>query len=335
MKAFLILLLAITLALKNNFSVVKNKFAIADALPGNRVYHCLVYDEDLKQTILLDGYHQENTPEFGEVWCWDGKNWKTLPGKGPLVRGGGSVAFDLRRKEIILFGGLHYLGPGEGKLLGDTWKWNGKEWKQIKGIGPQPRAWHAMAYDSYRDKTVLFGGSTGFGKTAFGDTWEWDGEKWAKIDVQGPGPHSDFDMVYDSIRRKIVLFGGQSIKADDATRKDLADTWTWDGKTWEKVSSSGPSARIQHHMIFNKATGSVILYGGNNAANEILSDMWAWNGSIWIEVKMSGETPGKRFLHAMAFDKNRNKIVLYGGGNGETILGDTWEWNGAKWIKIY
>jgi hypothetical protein len=181
---------------------------------------------------------------------------------------------------------------------------------------------------------VLFGGSTGFGKTAFGDTWEWDGHIWTRINVQGPEPRSDFAMVYDSIRRKIVLFGGQHIKNDDANRKDFADTWTWDGKSWEKVSEEGPSPRIQHHMVFDNVSGSVILYGGNNAANGILEDMWSWNGKKWSEVKMNGQTPGKRFLHAMAYDKMRNKIILYGGGNGQIIFGDTWEWNGTNWTKL-
>ena len=304
------------------------------AKPGNRVYHCMVYDDQLRQCILLDGYHQDDTPEFGEVWAWNGNSWSILPGKGPLVRGAGSAAFDGRRGEIILFGGLHYRGSEEGKLLGDTWKWNGKEWKQITAPGPQARAWHCMAYDSHRDRVVLFGGSEGFGKTAFADTWESDGSKWTKLNVHGPEPRSDFAMVYDSIHRKIVLFGGQQVKSDDAGRKDFGDTWTWDGTAWQKVDTQGPSARIQHHMVFDNVSGRVILYGGNNAENGILGDMWAWNGTKWTEIKMTGETPGKRFLHAMTFDAKRNRVILYGGGNGQIIFGDTWEWDGNRWEKI-
>jgi hypothetical protein len=49
---------------------------------------------------------------------------------------------------------------------------------------------------------------------------------------------------------------------------------------------------------------------------------------------MNGENSAKRFLHAMTFDKVRNKFILYGGGNGEIIFGDTWKWNSKKWTRI-
>ena len=67
----------------------------------------------------------------------------------------------------------------------------------------------------------------------------------------------------------------------------------------------------------------------DNATNGILEDMWSWNGVKWND-KNDCKTPGKRFLHAMAYDKMRDKIILYGGGNGQIIFGDIWEWNGRN-----
>ena len=35
----------------------------------------------------------------------------------------------------------------------------------------------------------------------------------------------------------------------------------------------------------------------------------------------------------MAFDANRNRIVLFGGFDGLTQLQDTWEWDGTAWLQ--
>ena len=49
---------------------------------------------------------------------------------------------------------------------------------------PGLRGFHAMAYDSVRGKTVLFGGAIGSGYA--GDTWEWDGATWTQVAAGGP-----------------------------------------------------------------------------------------------------------------------------------------------------
>jgi hypothetical protein len=74
------------------------------------------------------------------------------------------MVFDGTR--VLLFG-----GEGGSAPFGDTWSWDGKHWRQIQDIGPGPRQFVAMAYDSDRSRSVLFGGngqSGGF----LGDTWE-------------------------------------------------------------------------------------------------------------------------------------------------------------------
>ena len=72
----------------------------------------------------------------------------------------------------MLFGG--YGGRGG---LGDTWTWNGTDWTQrAPAQSPPPRYDHAMAYDSARQRLVLFGGIT---PDFLADTWTWDGSTWS------------------------------------------------------------------------------------------------------------------------------------------------------------
>lgn len=58
-------------------------------------------------------------------------------------------------------------------------------WTQVATTGPSARFWQAMAYDSQRGRTVLFGG-TSTGVDHFGDTWGWDGTTWTQVTATGP-----------------------------------------------------------------------------------------------------------------------------------------------------
>lgn len=61
--------------------------------------------------------------------------------------------YDEARACVVLFGGMV---PWE--CVGDTWEWDGNEWTHRSTIGPNPRHFHAMAYESSRQRVVLFGG---------------------------------------------------------------------------------------------------------------------------------------------------------------------------------
>jgi len=49
--------------------------------------------------------------------------------------------------------------------------------------------------------------------------------------------------------------------------------------------------------------------------------------------KVANDGPPARGGHAMAYDPQRQRVVLFGGtdAHGPTRLGDTWEWNGTQW----
>ena len=64
------------------------------------------------------------------------------------------MTFNLGAGEMILFGGL----TDSNHVLGDTWAWDGTAWKQLNYSGPPIRAGEMIAYDSARDRVVMFGG---------------------------------------------------------------------------------------------------------------------------------------------------------------------------------
>ena len=78
---------------------------------------------------------------------------------------------DVHRRSRDLHGGL-----SSGKATNDTWQWVSDKWSKVQEIGPRRRRGHAMAYDSARNRMVLFGGHRDAGDPGdaefFGDTWE-------------------------------------------------------------------------------------------------------------------------------------------------------------------
>ncbi len=196
-------------------------------------------------------------------------------------------------------------------------------WIQRTVSGPSPRGYHAMAYDSARGVTVLFGGAQSGGNSA--DTWEWDGTTWTQRNVGGPSVRSEHAMAFDTVRGRTVLFGG----ADGANGN--TQTWEWSGTAWMNRPVSGPSTWLDHPLAFDVARGVSVLFGGCcNLSNQT----WEWNGTVWTQRVVSG--PPARSGHAMAYDIARGVTVLFGGytdPNTGAVSGETWEWNGTTWMQ--
>lgn len=202
-------------------------------------------------------------------------------------------------------------------------------WTRVANVGPPARTVHAMAYDSQRGRTVLFGG---YGSSLFAaDTWVWDGVSWAQAATAGPPGRDSFAMAYDSQRGRVVLFGGRSVPGSMVLPND---TWEWDGINWVQmpVPGTAPSPRHLHAMSYDAVRGKTVLFGG--LSGNALGDTWEWNGSVWVQVASTG--PALRIRHSIVYDSVRGKTVLFG-GDGRfvyTEFGDTWEWDGSNWVQV-
>ena len=74
----------------------------------------------------------------------------------------GAVRADRRREAILPLAAV--------AVAATSREWDGNTWTQVASTGPSARGGHAMAYDSQRGPTVLFGGVDTF--NILGDTWE-------------------------------------------------------------------------------------------------------------------------------------------------------------------
>jgi hypothetical protein len=138
-------------------------------------------------------------------------------------------------------------------------------------------------------------------------------------------------MVTDLAGSRVVLFGGMAGSAY------LGDTWEFAGATWQQVPAAGPRARSLHAMAFDAARGRAVLFGGSSGIgfNDYLSDTWEYDNGVWQQRATGAATPPPRFGHAMAYDRTRNRVVMFGGRtrSGIIFLDDTWEWDGTSWTS--
>lgn len=244
-----------------------------------------------------------------------------MVGPSPVA---GAMVYDNARRRLVVLDPT----PGMDKR-GATWEFDGTRWVQAAPPekGPPGRDLHGLAYDSGRDRVVLYGGrrTTGF---YLDDTWEWDGVAWTQVVTgAGPGRRASLQLAYDSKRRKTVLFGGFNGAGA------LGDTWEYDGSTWtQAMPASSPSARSGGSMTYDEPRGRVILAGGS----PLLADTWEYDGVTWLQSSGGGQIfPGA----VIAYDKRRGRTIAFGGqysvGTGSLYQSnETMEYDGSTWSSV-
>jgi hypothetical protein len=334
--------------------------------PPARNAPALAYDV-LRQRVVMFGGHLINPVRFGDTWEYDGTDWtQVFPAHAPNARWT-EMCFDLARGRVVLFGGddataarddtwvydgtdwtqvavpvapwarsnhalaydtarartVMFGGQGPG-ATNDTWEFDGAVWTQVATpTSPPGRFRHGMAYDFARQRVVMFGGLAGFNPN-LRDTWEYDGADWAlRTPTQMPTPQWDTALAYDLVRQQTVLFGNGNLPGG----AHLADTWTWDGADW--TDHGKPASRQLAAFADDTLRGRTVMHGGNNSV--VLRDTWEHDGTRWHRIATA--TSPALAGHALAFDPQRGRTVLFGGGVLFVTSDMTWEWDGANWIQ--
>ncbi len=303
----------------------------AQIQPTMRSGPAMAYDSTRTAAVLFGGLTYGGTL-LGDTWEWNGTptggTWsqRALGGPAPSPRSRPAMGYDSARGVTVLFGGV--TGSAVNTPNGETWEWNGATWTRRFVTGPSPRSDHAMAYDSARRVTVLFGGDTGGGAggTLSDETWEWNGTAWTRRIVAGPAARSQHAMAYDAARGVTVLFGGYRNGVENG------ETWEWNGTSWTQrpaAPPSAPSPRRGHTLAYDPTRSAVVLFGGYMGA-DFNNETWEWSGSGgggWTRRTVGA--PAARFQHGMVFDTARGVGVLFGGSTVDFYNGETWEWNSA------
>jgi len=86
-----------------------------------------------------------------------------------------------------------------------------------------------------------------------------------------------------------------------------------------------------HEMFYHEPSRRIILVNGGPESGKAASDpleLWTWNGSKWSLLSADLHGPRWRNFGSIAYNSNRDTLILYGGLTSEQDYADTWEWNG-------
>jgi hypothetical protein len=138
--------------------------------PSPRRSHAMTYDQARGVVLLFGG--KRGDEYLDDTWTYDGV-WRRQPQPDPPApRRGHAMVYDARREKSVLFGGR--VGPDA--MADDLWEHDGATWTLLPtpDVRPMPRRDHGMAYDSHRQRVVLFGGlaQLEFDTNYVSDTWE-------------------------------------------------------------------------------------------------------------------------------------------------------------------
>jgi cysteine-rich repeat protein len=321
--------------------------------PGRRISPGLAYDTARGRTVLFGGSTDGNTWELaGEKWVpvttlappvgeylaaaydplrhqglvvsgaatmamRDG-SWITIATAPIPNRSAASMVFDSARDRAVLFGGV----ASGGTIVADTRVLSpgatSPSWASAGTVtSPSARTSTAMAYDSDRSVTVLFGGNDGLAPVD--DTWELDTDWRRRMPATSPAKRSNAVLGYDPVRKKTLLFGGT-----DFASQPLGDTWEWDGTTWTELQPVGrtPPARSDATLTWNPGRRRLTLISGRTGFG-VIDDAWEWTGQAWDEITPLA-TPGARAAHIAVPASDASGLYVIAGGNLTGVLGDQW-----------
>jgi hypothetical protein len=203
---------------------------------------------------------------------------------------------------------------------------------EIPALNPSARGYVSMAYDIESDKIVLFGGQLTGTMQGSDETWAYDvaSNTWTKMKPEvSPPEKAAVDLVYDSESDRVILFGGNL---------GDSDTWAYDynTNTWTEMSK-GPGGHLGYRMAYDIESDRCILFGGYLMGIEFFDDTWAYDYNLDTWTKMNPSTrPAGRNYHAMAYDAQADRVILFGGGEWNKNFGDTWvyDYNSDTWTAM-
>jgi hypothetical protein len=292
--------------------------------PGLRWAAGVVHDPVQDRLVLFGGFDPQ-LGQFGtDTWTFDGTAWQPLPSpQNPPGRQLTSLAYDLARQRVVMFGGY------DGSPRSDTWELTAGGWQPVATTAtPTARYGAGLAYDVARQRTVLVGGS---GFVPISDPhWEYDGQDWlpmpplpANVQAGLPGAIA----VHDAARGETLLIGGQDSVGPHGS------VFAWNGATWSPRAGLGRSpAWYVVAPATGAAPGAVLRFGGRIESNYVPNaEFWQWNGD-WNLMATTGPAPRS---HGILWWQ-QGGVFTFGGVDELTqqAFGDTWRWNGAAWSQL-
>lgn len=197
-------------------------------------------------------------------------------------------------------------------------------------------------FDALSGELVVFGGDPGVAvscvaKPGFSDeTWFYSPacNTWRKSSEVGPSARSRHATAFDTMRRRLIVFGGRYRAGTTGLYTTYNDVHALrleaDGShLWSPLTTRGtpPPPLSSAAAVYDPLGDRFIVFGGNTSND---GATFAPNGRVfalalsdntWSELVPTGGVAPARLFHAMALDAQRNRLVVFAGGDANAFLG--------------
>ncbi len=333
--------------------------------PRKRMNHCMVYDSSNDRIIMYGGQTEIDDEHYTfDTWAYDFNTnvWTIMNTESTPYGAYTAMAYDSASEEIISYGGVR----GKNIVSDQTWVFDCEEntWSRVSpNDSPGKRYGHNMVYDIESDVVILFGGmlnqeSNPSGRTiSYNDTWIFDrvSNTWTNVTSKGNAwGRVSSTMAYDTESDRAILFGGASAEDLDTDTDSIwpsSDVWSYDynSNALENITTlHGPWGRLGGWASYDSTHDLYIMFGGSSIfGSGIGSEIWSYdyNSNIWTELgsgvwsEVGSELNLSRQNHAMGYDSESDRTILFGGKSSESplnVLDETWafDYNDNTWVRM-
>ncbi|MFI5419000.1 MAG: kelch repeat-containing protein, partial [Candidatus Lutacidiplasmatales archaeon] len=107
---------------------------------------------------------------------------------------------------------------------------------------------------------------------------------------------------------------------------------------WSNLSATvtkSPSARDSPALVYDRADGFVLLFGGQGLERPVLGDSWKFDSGKWTLLKEKVAPPA-RYGAQITYDPLDGYVLLFGGFRSPAAPGfnDTWKFVGGSWTNL-
>ena len=97
-----------------------------------------------------------------------------------------------------------------------------------------------------------------------------------------------------------------------------------------------PGQRAHHQLVYHPVNNVIYLIGGSTRIKDryhYFTDIWSWRDNNWAP---SPPLPFPRSSHRVVYHKERNSLILVGGGFQRAVKaeGVVWEWKNNEWRAV-
>jgi hypothetical protein len=271
----------------------------------------LVFDPGLHAVVMFGG-DLEGAPSDA-MWKFDGSTWSSLcnPCGIQLERGGFAVAGD----SLVHFGGQDKNGSDHDDVFGYT----GGSWTPQTTTGDKPGGMTFAQLVPYHDKVYAIGG---YHSSPLMQVSSLSGSIWKQEPTGGDTMASvGMGSTYDADHDRIVTL------IDSAGNFFEDGVWSFDGTQWTKLCEPCTGvAKTGASIVHVPGYDLTLMIGGQVANSDRVPGSWLLDGASFTPYDLPVIFPARANV-GVAYDPERERVVVYGGSSEDCPLGcaETWE----------